>query len=205
MLKNYKEFLEYLNKLNTKPSLLLQVCCGPCSTVVLSMLNKYFNVTVYYVNDNTYPEAEYDKRYLEVLKVINIVNKEIKCIKAKYNEALYLERIKGLENLGEKSERCYECYKLRLERTAIYAKENNFDYFTTTLSISPYKNANWLNEIGYSLEEKYNVKYLFSDFKKDEGYKKSILLSKEYGLYRQHYCGCRFSYALYMNSIKEED
>lgn len=193
MLTNYKEFKEFLNKLDNKPKLLLHSCCGPCSSYTLSLLTKYFDVTIYFVNSNIYPEQEFYLRAEEQIKVVDKMNFKVNVIVSPYNPKDYYEAIKGLENLGEHSRRCYNCYKFRLKEAALYAKENNYDYFTTTLSISPYKNSDWINEIGNELEKEYNIKFLYSNFKKEEGYKKSIVYSKEYNIYRQDYCGCVFS------------
>ncbi len=194
MINNYKEFKDFLNKLDYKPKLLLHSCCGPCSTYTLSFLNNYFDITIYYTNDNIYPKEEYNLRLFEQKKVIAKMNLNIPIIAPTYQEEDFNKAILGKENLGEHSPRCYSCMALRLNKTALYAKENNFDYFTTTLSISPYKNSDWINEIGYILEEKYNIKYLYSNFKKEEGYKKSVALSRELGIYRQEYCGCIYSF-----------
>jgi predicted adenine nucleotide alpha hydrolase (AANH) superfamily ATPase len=157
------------------------------------VLKDYFKISIFYSNDNIYPESEYNKRLDEIITFSKKISNDIDVIYDKYNENDYNMAVKGLEHLGERTKRCYECYKLRLEKTAIKAKELNYDYFSTTLSISPYKVEKWINEIGYMLEEKYNIKYLFSDFKKEAGYTDSINLSKEYGLYRQDYCGCKYS------------
>lgn len=178
-----------------KPTLLLHSCCGPCSSYVLESLHKYFQITILYFNPNIYPQEEFYHR-LEVQKEIvsklgyNDINIILDNPVYSHNE--YLEYIKGYEDLGEKSHRCYLCYKQRLERTASLSK-NKYDYFTTTISISPHKVSKWLNEIGFELEKKYNVKFLYSDFKQENGYAKSIDLSKKYNLYRQDYCGCEFS------------
>ena len=193
MITSYKEFKDFLKNLNTRPTLMLHACCAPCSSHVLMLLKEYFDITIFYSNDNIYPEAEYDKRLEEIKRFANLISTDIKVINDPYNASDYYEAIKGYEHLGEKSERCYKCYKLRLEKSVKKAKELGFDYFTTTLSISPHKNSDWINEIGYDLEAKYNVKYLYSNFKKEEGYKDSINLSKEYNLYRQDYCGCVYS------------
>lgn len=187
---------EIIRSLDGKtPKLLLHACCGPCSSYVLEYLSKYFEITILYYNPNIYPEEEYNRRLNELLNFIPKVNykNKVTVISDEYIQKDYYDAVKGLENLGEKSKRCYECYKLRMKRVCIYAKENNFDYFTTTLSISPYKVSKWINEIGKNLEEEYNIKYLYADFKKNNGYKRSLELSKEYGLYRQDYCGCSFS------------
>jgi predicted adenine nucleotide alpha hydrolase (AANH) superfamily ATPase len=187
------EEIELIKDKKIKPKLLLHACCGPCSSYVVEYLSNYFDITIYYYNPNIYPELEFNRRLDELNKFINCFNDKIKVIEEKYNPAEFYNSIKGLEHLGEKSERCYNCYKLRMNRAALYAKKNNFDYFTTTLSISPYKNADWINEIGNKLENKIGIKYLYSDFKKKNGYKRSLELSREYGLYRQEYCGCVYS------------
>ena len=198
MIDNYNDFKKFITNLDYKPSLLLHACCAPCSSHTLMVLKDYFKITIFYSNDNIYPESEYLKRLDEIESFVKKISNDINVIYDKYNEEDYNNAVKGLEHLGERTKRCYECYKLRLEKTAIKAKELNYDYFTTTLSISPYKVEKWINEIGYMLEDKYSVKYLFSDFKKEAGYVDSINLSKEYGLYRQDYCGCKYS-------IKERD
>jgi len=175
--------------------LLLHSCCGPCSTQVIDVLRKYYDITIYYYNPNIHPENEYIRRINELKKFLTEFKpkNKVKLVEEIYNPFEYFNEIKGLENLGEKSERCYKCYKLRMEKTIKYAEYNNFDYFTTTLSISPYKKSDWINEIGSILEKEYNVRYLYADFKKKNGYKRSLELSKEYGLYRQDYCGCIYS------------
>ena len=193
MVRDYKSFKEFIKSFDEKPRLLLHSCCAPCSSHCLLLLNEYFKITIYFTNDNIYPEKEYFTRLEELKRFIKDVNLDIDILAADFNSDDYFNAIKGLEKLGEKSQRCYNCYKLRLEKTALKAKELNFDFFTTTLSISPHKNEKWINEIGYSLEEKYEVKYLYSNFKKENGYLNSIKLSNEYNLYRQDYCGCVFS------------
>ncbi len=198
MIDNYNDFKNFIKNLDYRPKLLLHACCAPCSSHTLLLLKDYFDITIFYSNDNIYPKSEYDKRLDEINNFSKKISNEIKVINDEYNEDDFNNAICGLENLGEKSKRCYECYKLRLEKTAIKAKELGFDYFTTTLSISPFKVEKWINEIGYMLEDKYDIKYLYSNFKKDDGYNDSIKLSKEYGLYRQDYCGCKYS-------LKERD
>ena len=193
MIDNYKDFLKYIKSFEDKPKLLLHACCAPCSSHTLLVLKDYFDITIFYSNDNIYPKEEYLNRLDEVKRFIPLISKDIKLLYDEYNDKDFYDAIKGLENLGEKSERCYKCYTLRLEKTAEKARDLGFDFFTTTLSISPYKVTRWINEIGYKLEDKYGVKYLFSDFKKDDGYNHSIELSKEYSLYRQDYCGCVYS------------
>ncbi|OPJ61214.1 epoxyqueuosine reductase QueH [Clostridium oryzae] len=184
-----------LTKSGTVPTLLLHSCCAPCSSYVLEYLSQYFSITVFYYNPNIYPEHEYYKRVNEIKTFISEikVKHEIKFIEGRYNTEAFYQIAKGYENDKEGGPRCFSCYELRLRESAYMAKENNFDYFTTTLSISPYKNAAKLNEIGENLSKEYGVNYLYSDFKKKNGYKRSIELSNEYNLYRQNYCGCIFS------------
>lgn len=178
----------------TKPKLLLHVCCAPCSSYVLTYLSDYFDITVLYYNPNISPIDEYNKRLNEEKRLIKELNKNnIHIMECEYDNESFENIAKGLEDAKEGGIRCHKCYTLRMEKTAEIAKEKNFDYFTTTLTISPLKNSQVLNKIGHDLEEKYNVKYLYSDFKKKEGYKTSIILSKKYNLYRQNYCGCEYS------------
>lgn len=192
-----KEMEMIIEKLQTKPKLLLHSCCAPCSSHCLLLLAPFFEITVFYFNPNISPFEEYEKRVIEQKRFIDEINKEfgynISYVDSPYDSTPFYNKIKGQEELKEGQARCYNCYYLRLEETAKYAKENQFDYFCTTLSVSPYKNSNWINEIGKELEKKYNILFLPSDFKKKEGYKHSIALSKQYNLYRQHYCGCEFS------------
>lgn len=194
--QNYQKIMEaQIASLEGTPSLLLQSCCGPCSSYVLEVLAEHFNVTVLYYNPNIYPEAEYYKRLDEQIKIINSMpfKNKVELMPCDYDEQEFLSAAKGFENEREGGARCKECFILRLGKTAALAKEKGFDFFTTTLTVSPHKNAQLLNQIGKELEDKHGVKYLFADFKKKEGYKRSIQLSKEYDLYRQEYCGCRFS------------
>lgn len=189
MIDSYDKYLSFIDSLDgNKPTLLLHACCAPCSSAVLEQLKKYFDITILYYNPNTYPESEFDKRYHEFTKLDGF-----KIMKVDYDHNEFLDEIKGYEKEKEGGARCYICYKLRMKKTATLAKELGFDYFSTTLSISPHKNAKWINEIGISLEEELDQKYLYSDFKKKEGYKRSITISKELGLYRQDYCGCEYS------------
>lgn len=192
---NYQEEMQKIIKnLNYRPKLLLHSCCGPCSSYVLSALIDYFDITVYFYNPNIYPNEEYNKRLKEQIKLINEMNNnKIDIVETPYDDEDYYTYIKGHEKDPEGGARCHLCYQYRMQKTCIYAKKNNYDYFTTTLSVSPYKNSKVLNEIGKSLEEQYKIKYLYSDFKKKDGYKKSIELSKKYNLYRQDYCGCKYS------------
>lgn len=192
MKENYNNIFEYITaKLNYRPKVLLHSCCAPCSSHVVTLLKEYFDVTVLYYNPNIYPLEEYLKRKNEQIKLLEILNIPIMDIDYDHNE--FKENVKGLEDEKEGGARCNKCFALRLEKTAILAQLNQFEYFCTTLTVSPYKNSQIINKIGAILEQKYNVKYLYSDFKKKEGYKKSIELSKKYDLYRQHYCGCEYS------------
>ena len=192
MKENYNNIFEDItSKLNYRPKVLLHSCCAPCSSHVVTLLKEYFDVTVLYYNPNIYPLEEYLKRKNEQIKLLEILNIPIMDIDYDHNE--FKENVKGLEDEKEGGARCNKCFALRLEKTAILAQLNQFEYFCTTLTVSPYKNSQIINKIGAILEQKYNVKYLYSDFKKKEGYKKSIELSKKYDLYRQHYCVCEYS------------
>ena len=191
---NYQLELEkILNTLDTKPKLLLHACCGVCSSYVLEYLHKYFDITVLYYNPNIYPASEYQLRLKTQKEIINKMNVPVKLLEVGYDPKEFETISKGLENEKEGGARCGKCYYFRLEKTAILAKEQGYDYFCTTLSISPYKDAQKLNKIGKILEDKYGIKYLYSDFKKKNGYKRSVELAKKYNLYRQDYCGCEFS------------
>lgn len=177
------------------PSLMLHSCCAPCSSYTLEYLSKYFNITVFYYNPNISPKSEFDKRLMEQERLINSLPTEnkVSLVAGKYDYNEFLDIAKGFEECREGGERCFRCYRLRLEQTAKLAKEQGFDYFCTTLSISPLKNSQKINQIGFEIAEKYGIKWLPSDFKKREGYKRSIELSHEYNLYRQNFCGCVFS------------
>ena len=194
---NYQKQLdELIGGLNGEtPSLLLHACCAPCSSYVLEYLSNYFKITLFYYNPNISPEEEYQKRVVEVKRLIAELPAKHKVTfqEGKYDTASFFALAKGHEQEPEGGERCFACYALRLNEAAQIAKEGGFDYFTTTLSISPYKNAQKLNEIGGELAKKYDISYLYSDFKKLNGYHRSIELSKKYSLYRQDYCGCIFS------------
>lgn len=197
--KNYQVVLDNIilenQKINKIPKLLLHSCCAPCSSYVLEYLAKYFDITIYYYNPNIYPYDEYKKRLDEQIRLINEINdiNKIKIIDSKYEHDEYLTYIKGLENELEGSNRCFKCYELRMNECARKAKGLGYEYFGTTLSVSPYKNSKKINEIGKTLEDTYDIKYLYADFKKKDGYKRSIELSYKYNLYRQNYCGCEFS------------
>ena len=179
---------------NARPRLLLQCCCAPCSSAVLETLTKFFAVTVYFYNPNIHPQAEYEKRLAQFPKLLQAPFCEtVQTLDAPYDPEAFFEAAKDLENEPEGGARCTKCFQLRLRQTAKTAKAQGYDYFTTTLTVSPHKNAALLNEIGKALGEKYGVKFLPSDFKKKEGYKRSIVLSKDLDLYRQTDCGCIFS------------
>ena len=186
---------EIIKNVNVSSKLLLHACCAPCSSAVLERLGDIFSITILYYNPNITEKREYEKRLEEIKKFTSsfITKYPIEVIPGRYNPLEFFDMAKGLEKEPERGKRCYKCYELRLEETARLAKKMNFDYFTTTLSLSPYKEAAWINEIGGNLQEKYNVSFLYSDFKKKSGYKRSIELSKEYNLYRQDYCGCVYS------------
>ena len=192
---NYDKILEsIISKLDYKPKLLLHSCCGPCSSYVITYLKDYFDITILYYNPNIEPKEEYEKRKSVQLKLINELNiSSLNFLDSEYENSKYHEKIKGFENDLEGGNRCHLCYELRLEKCAKLAKDLGYEYFGTTLTVSPYKNVQVLNAIGEMLAKEYNVKWLYSDFKKKDGYKKSIQLSKEYDLYRQDYCGCLFS------------
>ena len=177
------------------PTLLLHSCCAPCSSYVLEYLSNYFQITIFYFNPNISDREEYVKRVTEQKRFIKElpVKHPVAFLEGEYEISRFDEAIAGLESMGERSVRCYACYELRLWETAKEAKQRGFDYFTTTLSISPYKNAAWLNEIGEKMQEEYQTDYLYADFKKKNGYKRSIELSEEYHLYRQDFCGCKYS------------
>ena len=178
-----------------RPRLLLQSCCGPCSSYVLEALTPYFRVTVLYYNPNIQPKAEYDLRLENQRKIIAALPTptEVDILECGYDGEKYDAAVKGLESEPEGGARCTVCFRLRLEETAKRAKELGYDWFCTTLTVSPHKDAERLNQIGRALGERYGVPFLPSDFKKREGYKRSIQLSKEYDLYRQDYCGCLYS------------
>lgn len=179
-----------------KPGILLHSCCGPCSSSVLELLSKYFDVTVLWYNPNLYPEAEYDKRLETQKQLIDAIAEDgvqAKLLVEPWRSEDYFSRIKGLENEPEEGKRCLECFKIRLEETARIASERGFEWFCTTLTVSSRKDAVAINAIGREAEAKYGVKWLPSEFKKREGNHRSIILSEKYGLYRQEYCGCVFS------------
>lgn len=197
--RNYqKELNQLVGKIQESgevPKLLLHGCCAPCSSYCLQYLSEYFDITLLYYNPNISPTEEYEKRVAEVEKLIRLmpVKHPIHLIKGRYEPQEFYDIAKGLENEPEGGARCFACYELRLREAAKIAAADGYEYFTTTLTISPLKNAAKLNEIGERVGAEYGVKHLPSDFKKNEGYKKSVELSKEYDLYRQSFCGCVYS------------
>ncbi|MGN0353314.1 MAG: epoxyqueuosine reductase QueH [Roseburia sp.] len=196
---NYQKILEKTIEENQKegkiPTLLLHSCCAPCSSYCIEYLSNYFQITIFYYNPNIYPEEEYWKRVKEQKEFIQKfpARYEVSFLEGAYEKEKFYEMAKGLEEVEEGGERCFRCYEMRLREAAEIAKKYKMDYFTTTLSISPLKNAAKLNEIGATLEQEYGIRYLYSDFKKKGGYQRSVALSKEYDMYRQYYCGCVFS------------
>lgn len=200
--RNYQKEMEKILQSGTTispqqhiPTLLLHSCCAPCSSYVLEYLSDYFAITVFYYNPNIYPETEYALRVEEQKRLIEQLPAKhpISLIEGHFDPKEFYQAVKGLEHIPEGGERCHACFWLRLNETAKLAAKQNFDFFTTTLTISPLKNAPKLNEIGEELADEYGIRWLPSDFKKKNGYKRSTKLSAEYGLYRQDYCGCVFS------------
>lgn len=193
--KALDEIIENLKECSQPKRLLVHSCCAPCSSYVLEYLSDFFDITVLYYNPNIFPIEEYEHRKAEQIRLINEKKWKIpvKFMDCDYDNKSFINISKGLESEVEGGRRCEKCFSLRLEKTAEIAKKNNFDYFVTTLSVSPLKDAQLLNEIGQNFAKKYNIKYLPSDFKKREGYKRTIELSKEFGLYRQNFCGCIYS------------
>ncbi len=189
------EMQKQMNNIKEGTKLLLHACCAPCSSAVLERLSNFFEITIFYYNPNITEEKEYLKRIEELKKFISLVKYKypISLIPGNYEPQKFFEMAKGLEDEPERGKRCYKCYAMRLEESARIADELGFDYFCTTLTLSPHKNSNWINEIGEDLNNRYNSIYLYSDFKKRNGYKRSIELSREYDLYRQDYCGCVYS------------
>lgn len=192
------KFQEEIKKIgNSKPSLLLHVCCGPCSSNILKTLSTIFDITILYSNSNIYPNTEYQRRYQELLDFIKILNQEqdtsINVIEIEYKPKEYLGKISPYANEKEGGKRCHLCYSLRMNDAFEYANKHKFDYWTTVLSVSRFKNSQWINEIGESFDQT-NTKFLYADFKKHDGFNKSIKTASEYNLYRQEYCGCVYSY-----------
>jgi len=195
MKRNYqREMEEEIARLDgRRPSLLLHSCCGPCSSAVLERLTAHFAVTVFYYNPNIEPEEEYQHRLSEQKRLLALLPGEVGLLPCEYGHEAFSAFASRMADAPEGGERCLSCFALRLNETARTAREGGFEYFTTTLSVSPHKNAENVNRIGQAAGEKYGVKYLMADFKKKNGYLRSLQLSKEYGLYRQDYCGCLYS------------
>ncbi len=189
------KILEEISTWDRTPTLLLHVCCAPCASYVLEYLSSYFLITILFYNPNIYPEKEYYKRFEEATKLLEMVKYDnpIKLLSIPYSNKQFYDRVAGFENEKEGGKRCGVCFELRQEKAAQYAADNGYDFFSSSLTISPHKNAQLLNKIGHELEEKYNIRYLYSDFKKKNGYKRSVEIAKEVGLYRQDYCGCEYS------------
>ena len=191
-IKSYQDLEKHLVAQSQK-RVLLHCCCGPCSSACLERLNAGFKVDLFFNNPNINTLDEYEKRAAELKRIVGILSPDSLVVIDEYRPKDFAKAIIGLESLGEKSKRCYECYKLRMRAACIYAKSHGYDYFTTTLSISPHKNSDWINEIGFQLADEFDMPFIYSNFKLKDGYKRSIELSKQYELYRQNYCGCIYS------------
>ncbi len=193
--KELDKVIEEIKQSKKTPTLLMHACCAPCSSYCLEYLSQYFNISIFYYNPNISYKEEYEYRLSEVKRLISLMDfkNPVNIIDSEYVPNDFYKAVKGLENEPEGGRRCEQCFRLRLNASAIAAKNTGADYFTTTLTISPLKNADLLNKIGAELAEEYGVNWLYSDFKKREGYKRSIVLSRQYNLYRQNYCGCIFS------------
>lgn len=192
----YKIMLSQLKSIQDagrRPKVLLHSCCAPCSSSVLKLMSELCDLEIYFFNPNIYPEDEYMKRMKEQIRLVQEMGLPYHVVETPHDAYLFYDAVKGYEKLGEGSERCFRCFRVRLEKAAKYAKGKDFDFFTTTLTVSPLKNTQKLNEIGQEVGEEFGVTFLHSDFKKNDGYKKSVELSKQYNLYRQNYCGCVFS------------
>ena len=189
------------------PRVMLHSCCAPCSSYVIEYLSRYFHLTIFYYNPNISPIEEYLKRKNEQVRLIKEMNTKynVDIIDCDYDNDLYERNIVGLENEPERGRRCDVCFRMRLYKTAVVAKESGYDYFCTTLTVSPYKNSKVINEIGFDVGHELGISYLASDFKKRDGYKRSIELSREFGLYRQDYCGCKYSKEVYERKLKEKE
>ena len=188
--------LKDISSRDTKPVLLLHSCCGPCSSYVLEYLTQFFYIKLYFYNPNIHPEEEYKKRLEAQYKVIKSMQLEnsVEIIEGEYDPNIFFSKVQGFESEPEGGERCHICIKMRMEAAALAAKKQNADYFATTLSVSPHKNALYINQTGKDLENIHQVTYLLSDFKKKNGYKRSIELCRMFDIYRQDYCGCVFSF-----------
>ncbi len=204
--RNYQKELDaIISGLNDRPRLLLHACCAPCSSYCLEYLTKHFDITLFFYNPNITDKEEFDKRYNELKRLVKEMSLDIQVVCPEYNRQVFLDAVKGKEDLPEGGERCSVCFALRLKKACDYAEQNGFDYYCSTLSISPYKDAKRLNEIGENLARGKKVKHLPNDFKKKGGYLRSIQLSHEYNLYRQSFCGCEFSLRESQKIIENKD
>lgn len=202
--------IEEIQTLPCKPTLLMHTCCAVCGCYPLLYLSQYFELTLYYNNDNIYPFEEYQRRYLELEKVVEQYNLkhhcEIKIVKTDFQGSNYLKKLEPLKDEPEKGKRCLLCYYLRMDAAMNYAEENHFDYFTTVMTISRQKDSIVLNQIGEKLQAKYpTVQYFYSDFKKNHGLEKGNQIANEMGLYRQQYCGCYYSYLDYLERVRRKE
>lgn len=193
--KQLDKVISSLEKEGTRKRLLLHACCAPCASYVLEYLTKYFDITVFFYNPNIHPYEEYNKRLGELKRLLGLMPccKNVELIEGSFNDDVFYNKVKGLEEQGEGGTRCRACIEMRLEETARTAMEGDFDYFCTTLSVSPHKNAAAINELSFALSGKYEIGFLPSDFKKREGYKRTIQICSQYAIYRQNYCGCLYS------------
>ena len=208
--KNYQKLLEKelqnIEKLGKKPKLLIHACCGPCFTIPYEILNQYFEITILYNNSNIYPKKEHDRRLAELKKYVKDIGADLKIIETEYDNEKYNQDLEPRASDKEGHERCRICFRKRLREGFEYASKNGFEYFGTVMTISRYKNAQDINKIGENLAKEYpTVKWLYADFKKNDGYEKSLIIIKEHEMYFQEYCGCKYSYEAYLNKHKEND
>ena len=208
--KNYQKLLEKelqnIKNLGKKPRLLIHACCGPCFTIPYEILNQYFEITILYNNSNIYPKEEHDRRLNELKKYVKDIGANLKIIETEYDNEKYNQDLEHRASDKEGHERCRICFRKRLKEGFEYASKNGFEYFGTVMTISRYKNAQDINKIGEKLAKDYpTVKWLYADFKKNDGYEKSLIIIKEHEMYFQEYCGCKYSYETYLNKHKENN
>ena len=208
--KNYQKLLEKelqnIKNLGKKPRLLIHACCGPCFTIPYEILNQYFEITILYNNSNIYPKEEHDRRLNELKKYVKDIGANLKIIETEYDNEKYNQDLEPRASDKEGHERCRICFRKRLKEGFEYASKNGFEYFGTVMTISRYKNAQDINKIGENLAKDYpTVKWLYADFKKNDGYEKSLIIIKEHEMYFQEYCGCKYSYETYLNKHKENN
>ena len=208
--KNYQKLLEkelqIIKNLGKKPKLLIHACCGPCFTIPYEILNQYFEITILYNNSNIYPKKEHDRRLAELKKYVKDMEADLKIIETEYDNEKYNQDLEPRASDKEGHERCRICFRKRLREGFEYASKNGFEYFGTVMTISRYKNAQDINKIGENLAKEYpTVKWLYADFKKNDGYEKSLIIIKEHEMYFQEYCGCKYSYEAYLNKYKENN